>query len=151
MRTETRVLLGVTAFFVVIGVIYGVVTDEKAGQVMLTACALMGLLASGSIWLLSRHAPERAEDRDDATVADGAGVLDAFPTRSVWPFAVGLSATVMASGLAIGSWLVLIGAGAFLIAIVCFVAESRNAVLPSERSSGAQPSTDTSSGSSIST
>ena len=84
-------------------------------------------------------------------MADGAGVLDAFPTRSVWPFAVGLSATVMASGLAIGSWLVLIGAGAFLIAIVCFVAESRNAVLPSERSSGAQPSTDTSSGSSIST
>jgi hypothetical protein len=147
LKTETRVLLGVTVFFVVIGAAYAIVSNERAGSVMLAASAAMGLLASGSIWALSRHAPERAEDRADATTADGAGPVGVFALESVWPFVVGLGATVMMSGFAFGSWLVLIGAGAFVFGLVGFVAESRNAEVPDDqkRQSAPAPSSGTSS------
>ena len=70
----------------------------------------MGVIAGGAILLLSRGAPARPEDDPDATLAEGAGTVDVFPTQSIWPFAVGLSAAVAASGFAFGAWLVLIGA-----------------------------------------
>ena len=133
MRTEAAVFLGVTAFFVVIGVIYWFASYEEAGAVMLAASAIMGLVAGGSIWFLSRHAPVRAEDRDDATILDGAGPVDVFPLHSVWPFAVGLSAALFASGFAFGLWLVLIGGGALAISLIGYVREVRNETLPSER------------------
>ena len=133
MKTEARVFLGVTAFFVVIGIVYWFVSYEEAGAVMLAASAVMGLLAGTSIWLLSRHAPERSEDRSDATIAEGAGPVAAFPLSSVWPFAVGLGATVMASGFAFGGWLVVIGAGLFALSIAGYVREARNAVVSDEQ------------------
>jgi hypothetical protein len=133
VKTEARVFLGVTAFFVVIGVVYWFVSYEEAGAVMLAASATMGLVAGGSIWLLSRNAPVRTEDRDDATIAQGAGPVDVFPLHSVWPFAVGLSAALFASGFAFGVWLVLIGGGALAISLIGLVHEVRNETLPSER------------------
>jgi hypothetical protein len=133
VKTEARVFLGVTAFFVVIGVVYWFASYEEAGAVMLAASALMGFVAGGSIWFLSRHAPVRMEDRDDATIADGAGPVDVFPLHSVWPFAMGLSAALFASGFAFGLWLVMIGGGALAISLIGYVREVRNETLPSER------------------
>ena len=134
MRDEMRVFLGVTMFFVVIGIVYWFTSYEDAGSVMLAASALMGLVAGGSIWLLSRHAPARVEDRADATIAEGAGPVDVFPLRSIWPFAVGLSSAVFASGFAFGVWLVLVGGVAFVLSIFGYVLEARNETLPGERS-----------------
>lgn len=133
MKAEARVFLGITAFFVVIGVIYWLASYEEAGAVMLAFSATMGLVAGGSIWFLSRHSPTRTEDRDDATIAEGAGPVDVFPLHSVWPFAVGLSAALFASGFAFGVWLVMVGGGALLLSVIGYVREVRNETLPSER------------------
>ncbi len=100
---------------------------------MLAASALMGLVAGGSIWLLSRRAAPRLEDRSDAAIADGAGPVGIFPVQSVWPFAVGLSAAVFASGFAFGVWLVMIGGAAFVLSLFGYVAEARRDTIPSER------------------
>lgn len=135
MKAESLVFLGVTVFFVVIGIVYWFVSYENAGAVMLAASALMGLTAGGSIWLLARGAPARSEDRHDATVADGAGPVDVFPLHSIWPFAIGLSATLMASGFAFGLWLVMIGSVTFVLSIAGFVREARDAV-PGARHAG---------------
>ncbi len=133
MRDEARVYLGVTAFFVVIGLVYWFTSYEQAGSVMLAASALMGLVAGGSIWLISRHADPRVEDDSDATIAAGAGPIGVFPTQSIWPFAVGLSAAVFASGFAFGVWLVMVGGVAFVLAIFGYIGEARRDTLPSER------------------
>lgn len=132
MKNEARVFLAVTAFFVLIGVIYWFTSYEDAGSVMLAASAGMGVLAGGAILLLSRGAPARAEDDPDATLAEGAGTVDAFPTQSIWPFAVGLSAAVAASGFAFGAWLVLIGTGALAVSLICWILEARRERLPGE-------------------
>jgi hypothetical protein len=100
---------------------------------MLAASALMGLVAGGSIWLLSRHADSRAEDRADATIAEGAGPVGVFAMSSIWPFAVGLSAAVFASGFAFGVWLVMVGGAGLVLSILGYVLEARDATLPSER------------------
>jgi cytochrome c oxidase subunit IV len=141
MRDEVRVFLGVTAFFVVIGVVYWFASYETAGSVMLAASALMGLVAGGSIWLLSRRAAPRVEDRPDAAIADGAGPVGVFPVQSVWPFAVGLSAAVFASGFAFGVWLVIVGGAAFVLSIFGFIAEARRDTVPSERTSDGSAAT----------
>jgi cytochrome c oxidase subunit IV len=132
MRTEARVFLGVTVFFVVIGLIYWFTSYEDAGAVMLAACAVMGIVAGGAIMVLSHGAPTRAEDDPDASIAEGEGPVDVFPTQSIWPFAVGASATVAASGFAFGAWLVLIGAGALAVTLVCWILEARREHLPGE-------------------
>jgi hypothetical protein len=132
MRTEGRVFLGVTAFFVVIGLVYWFTSYEDAGAVMLAASAGMGVIAGGAILLLSRRAPLRAEDDPDATVAGGAGVVDVFPTQSIWPFAVGLSGTVAASGFAFGAWLVIIGTGALAVSLICWILEARRERVPGD-------------------
>lgn len=134
MRGESSVFFGVSVFFIAIGIVYWFMSYEEAGSVMLAASALMGLVAGGSIWLLSRHAPSRAEDRSDATIAEGAGEVGVFAMHSIWPFAVGLSATVFASGFAFGVWLVMVGGAAFVLSIFGYVLESRNETLPGERS-----------------
>jgi hypothetical protein len=134
MRDEIRVYLGVAAFFVVIGLVYWFTSYEDAGSVMLAASALMGLVAGSSIWYLSRHATPRAEDDANATMAEGAGEVGIFPTQSIWPFAVGLSAALFASGFAFGVWLVMAGGAGFVLAILGYIAEARRATLPSERS-----------------
>ena len=132
MKTEARVFLGITAFFVLIGVIYWFTSYEDAGAVMLAASAVMGVLAGGAILLLTRGAPARPEDDPDATLAEGAGTVEVFPRQSIWPFAVGLSAAVAASGFAFGAWLVLIGTGALAVTIICWILEARREHLPGE-------------------
>jgi cytochrome c oxidase subunit IV len=145
MRTEARVFLGVTVFFVVIGLIYWFTSYEDAGSVMLGASAVMGVVAGGAIMVLSRGAPTRAEDDPDATIAEGAGPVDVFPTQSIWPFAVGLSAAVAASGFAFGAWLVLIGSGALTVTLICWILEARREHLPGEPSAHDDESSSTSS------
>ena len=132
MKAEARVFLGITAFFVLIGVIYWFTSYEDAGAVMLAASAGMGVIAGGAILLLSRGAPARPEDDPHATLAEGAGTVDVFPTQSIWPFAVGLSGAVAASGFAFGAWLVLIGTGALAVSLVCWILQSRREHLPGE-------------------
>src|SRR5262245_52653450 len=64
MRTESRIFLGVTSFFVVIGTLYWFLSYEDAGAVMLAASACLGLLAGGYLFLQSRRFPLRPEDRE---------------------------------------------------------------------------------------
>ncbi len=125
MRTESRIFLGVTAFFVVIGTLYWFLSYEDAGAVMLAASAGLGLVTGGYLFFQSRRIELRPEDRREATVAEGAGSVDEFPTASVWPIGIAFGATVLATGLVFGLAVVLLGGALFVIAIVGMVLESR--------------------------
>jgi hypothetical protein len=125
MRTESRIFLGVTSFFVVIGTLYWFLSYEDAGAVMLAASACLGLLAGGYLFLQSRRYPLRPEDREEATVAEGAGPVDEFPTSSIWPIGIAFGSTMLATGLVFGLAVVLLGGGLFLISSIGMVLESR--------------------------
>jgi len=126
MKVESFFYLGVTAFFVVIGTIYWFWSYEDAGTVMLAAASLLGLLAGGYLLLQARRFPPRPEDRPDATLADGAGPVDEFPSSTVWPFVFGFGATVLATGLVFGVFVVLGGAIVLAFGIIGMIRQSRD-------------------------
>jgi hypothetical protein len=130
VRTESRIFLGVTAFFVVIGALYWFLSYEDAGAVMLAASAGLGLLTGGYLFLQSRRIAPRPEDRDEATVAEGAGPVDEFPTASIWPIGIAFGATVLATGLVFGLAVVLLGSALFAFSIVGMILESRGRAAP---------------------
>jgi hypothetical protein len=125
VKVEAFFFLGVTAFFVVIGVIYWFTSYEDAGTTMLAACALLGVLAGGYLLLISRRIAPRPEDRPDATIADGAGARTEFPAASIWPFVLAFGATALATGFVFGVWVIVLGGAVFALAAIGYVAESR--------------------------
>lgn len=124
MKAEAGLYAGITAFFVVIGLLYWFTSYEHAGSVMLAASALLGLMTAGYLWSRGRGLPPRPEDRADADPADGVGVVGRFPTPTPWPVAMAFGATMAGTGLAIGWWLVLGGAVIFGYAAVRLVGQS---------------------------
>jgi Cytochrome c oxidase subunit IV len=125
MRTEAFFYLGIMVVFAAIGVVYWFVSYEDAGTVMLAGTALMGVFAGGYLYLQSRRYPPRLEDRPDATVAEGAGDIDVFPSATYWPLALAFGAAMTASGLVFGIWLVLGGLVFFVGGMIGWIAESR--------------------------
>jgi Cytochrome c oxidase subunit IV len=124
MRTEAFFYLGIMVVFAAIGIIYWFTSYEDAGTVMLAGTALMGVLAGGYLYLQSRKYPPRLEDRADATVAEGAGDVDKFPSNTYWPLVLAFGAAMTASGLVYGIWLVLVGLALFAAGMIGWVAES---------------------------
>lgn len=121
MHLEARLFEIVAAFFVIVAVIYGVVSSmfapggvEWAGVTALTLTGGMALIVATFFRFVSRRLDTRPEDYEGAEISDGAGELGFFSPHSWWPILVALSASVAAVG--IGLWLPwLIAAGAVFI------------------------------------
>lgn len=138
MRIEARVLLIIAIFFAIAAGIYWWVGwgmtigprnpgPEQSGTAMLIASALLGLLPGGYFFWWSRRMKDkpRAEDRSEATLAEGAGVIGSFPTSSVWPFVLGLAAALVALALVFGFWSAIVGFALGISAVIGIIVESR--------------------------
>ena len=125
MRIEAFILLGVGLFFGIVGTIYWFTAYEDGGTMMLVGTCLLGLLPGGYYFYWHRRMGHRPEDRDDATMEDGAGVVGSFPGSSIWPFVLGLGAFFAVLALAFGVWLLGIGASLVVSALIGVTAESR--------------------------
>jgi hypothetical protein len=85
VRIEALFLLGVAAFFGVVGLFYWFTAYEQGGFVMLVGTTILGFLPGSYYLWWSRRMKPRPEDRTDATLADGAGVIGSFPPRASGP------------------------------------------------------------------
>jgi membrane protein implicated in regulation of membrane protease activity len=111
MRTEAELFAGVSAFFGVTALGYGVASQDPAGTAVLTVAFLMAVLVTFYLAVQYRKRGPRAQDRKDAEVADAAGPLDFFPSDSPWPIVVAGGFCVAALGVVFGVWLLLLGLG----------------------------------------
>jgi hypothetical protein len=118
-------MIGRGLFFGAIFVVYWFWSKEEAGSVMLFGGMLMGFLPGSYYYYWSRRMKPRAEDRSDATVEEGAGVIAAFPGSSIFPFTLGMGCFLIGLSLAFGSWLALPGIGLMFWAFLGATAESR--------------------------
>ncbi len=125
MRIESLFLLGVGLFFGVIALIYWFTSYEDAGFLMLIGTTLLGLVPGSYYYFWHRRMGDRLEDRPDATIEQGAGVINAFPGSSIWPFVFGMGAMVTVLAFAFGVWLVLPGIATIIAAVIGATAESR--------------------------
>lgn len=121
MQTEWRIFGGVAAFLLVTAVVYAWWTWVELGAVEWIGTVALGLsfgltgMCTLYFWVVSRRIDLRPEDRHDAEVSEGAGVVGFFSPGSYFPFGVALSSTIAGLGLVFWMWW-LIAAG--LVGIV---------------------------------
>ena len=125
MRVNGTILLLIGVFFGVIAVVYWFTAYEDAGFLMLIGSALLGLLPGGYYLWWSRRMRPLEGDESDATMSDGAGVVDSFPGSSIWPFLLGMGAMFATLTFIFGLWLAPIAAALGLSAVIGGVVESR--------------------------
>jgi hypothetical protein len=92
---------------------------------MLAGTAILGFLPGSYYFFWHRRMGSRVEDRDDASIEEGAGVINAFPGSSIWPFVMGMGAFLSVLALVFGMWLMLVSVPLILSALVGVTAESR--------------------------
>jgi hypothetical protein len=125
MKIEATLLLFLGLFFGIVGVVYWFWSYEQAGTAMLVGTCTLGLLPGSYYWYWHKRMGNRVEDRDDATIAEGAGNIDSFPSTSIWPFVLGMGAFLTVNSLVFGIWLIFPGISLILTALVGVTAESR--------------------------
>jgi len=125
MKTESIFLLFLGVFFLAIGIIYWSFSYEDAGFLMLLGTAGLGFLPGLYYYYWHRKMGLRNEDRPDATIADGAGVVSSFPGSSIWPFVIGMGAFLAILALVFGYWLAFPGIGLMVTGVTGATAESR--------------------------
>ena len=125
MKAEAKLLIGFGAFFVRPVRRLLVLEQEDSGSMMLFASSFLGFLPGAYyLWWTDRmHA--RPSDRDDATLADGAGVVESFPGSSIWPFMLGMGALFVGLALVFGTWFALPAVALIVWALLGAVTESR--------------------------
>ena len=126
MKQESVILLFLGLFFGLMGAVYWGWGHEDSGGVMLVGAFALGMLPGWYyFWWYRRSGGSRPEDRHDAEVADGEGIISAFPSTSIWPFVLGMGCFSLVLSLVFGIWLTI--PGIILIASALFgaTAESR--------------------------
>lgn len=128
MRVEALFLLGVAAFFGLVGILYWFWAYDgttSGGTMMLIGTTLLGFLPGSYYLWWSRRMKPRPEDRTDAEMEDGAGVIGSFPSSSIWPFVLGMGLFLMVLSMVFGLWLIAPGASLVLSAAIGVTVESR--------------------------
>jgi hypothetical protein len=125
MKTEAHVLLFVAVFFGAVAAAYWLWSYETSGTALLIGSSLLGLLPGAYYLWWSRRMQPRPEDLKEATMEDGAGVIGTFPSSSVWPFVLGLSASLVGLALVFGFWTAIVGFVLAISAVVGVILESR--------------------------
>ena len=125
MRVEAILLLFLGVFFGIVGIVYWFWSYEDAGTAMLVGTSALGFLPGGYYFFWHRRMGQRVEDRDDASIEEGAGDINSFPGSSIWPFVLGMGAFTVVLSLVFGVWLAFIGVPLILTALTGVTAESR--------------------------
>jgi len=125
MHIEARLFEFIAGFFILVAVLYGVLTaifatggEEWAGVTALALTGGLALITATFFRFVARRIDTRPEDYEGAEISDGAGELGFFSPHSWWPILVALSGAVTA--VAIGLWLpwLIVAGVAFILSSV---------------------------------
>lgn len=127
MTLWARMFALLAALVAPFAVVYWFLSYERAGSVMLAFFVLAFLFLAGTIYLHGRGKTPLPEDRADASPTDADEDLGFFPSRSVWPFIIGVAATMIAYGLVFSAWVAMPGLGLLATAAAGYAAEAQRA------------------------
>jgi Cytochrome c oxidase subunit IV len=105
VNTVSRVFLSLAGFLAIAGVVYGLTSHEPAG----TTLFLTGAGTFCFVGLVSRTAARRATEQEPAEEVE----VSVAPT--IWPFGFSVAAVIIALGLIVSTWLLILGAIAFVL------------------------------------
>src|SRR5208283_5772140 len=131
MHIEARLFEFISAFFVLVTVLYAVLTAlfatggiEWAGTTALALTGGLALITATFFRFVARRLDTRPEDYEGAEISDGAGELGFFSPHSWWPILIALSGSVTAVGIALWMpWLIVAGVMFVLTSVAGLVFE----------------------------
>ncbi|MFC4123492.1 cytochrome c oxidase subunit 4 [Nocardia rhizosphaerae] len=130
MRIEARIFELLTAFFILVGIVYGFFTAQSrtgiewAGTTAIVLTAGLSLIIGTYFRFVARRIDLRPEDYEEAEIVDGAGDLGFFSPGSFWPISLAAAGSVTALGLAFFQyWLIALGVALVLVAAAGLVFE----------------------------
>jgi hypothetical protein len=126
VRTYSLFLIGIGAFFGVIGLVYWFWGYEDGGFLMLIGTALLGIFPGSYYLWWSHHMKLQPDDDPDADVAEGAGDIGSFPASSIWPFFLGMGALFATLTFVLGLWFAPIAATLLISGAIGGTVESRH-------------------------
>lgn len=125
MKVASGFFLGGAVLFTAFAVVYGFVVawEEPVGVAGLFLTAGLSALIGAYLAYTSRHIDALPEDNPLGEIAEGAGELGEFAPYSWWPLAAAGGAAIIFAGMAVGVWLMAIGALVAAIGVVGWVFE----------------------------
>ena len=123
MKIEGFLFAGGAAFYGLLAVIYWVITKEIVGSTALALTGALAFLVGFYVLYTSRRVGVRPEDDPNADVEDAEPDYGFFSPHSWWPLAVGIGALVTILGLIFAVWILLLGVGLLMAAIIGLVFE----------------------------
>ena len=105
MNTLARICFSLAVFLAVAGTVYGLTSHEPAGTTLLAVAAItFCFLGVVSRMVARREAEAEAEE------------VEVHVGPTIWPFGFAIAAVIIALGLIVTPWLLVLGALAFALA-----------------------------------
>lgn len=125
MNIESKLFLVPGAFFLLVAVVYGFLTDfeELVGFPAILLSAALAFMIGIYFRMLEKRHGERPEDREDAMIGELAGDQGLYAPWSWWPFVVALGCALAFTAMAIGWWIMVPAAIVSTIGLVGWVFE----------------------------
>lgn len=125
MKVETKLFTYLMPFFFLVGTVYGFLVEwmEPVGFLALYLTGGLSGMIGFYLAVTGKRVGLRPEDRLDAEIHEGSGEQGHFSPWSWWPLVLGLSAATSFLGMAVDFWILYIGMGLAVIALVGWVFE----------------------------
>ncbi len=125
MKIESNIFLLPGAFFLLVAVIYGWLTDfqEWVGFPAILLTAGLAFMVGIYFKMLERRHGRRPEDRDDAEIEELSGDQGLYAPWSWWPLVLALGGAIGFVALAVGWWLMVPAAMVGTVGLVGWVME----------------------------
>ncbi|NNG41325.1 cytochrome c oxidase subunit 4 [Flexivirga sp. ID2601S] len=125
MKVETKIFLLLAVYGLAVGTIYGTFShwSEPVGAVAFYLTGLACLLISSFLWWTGRKIDSRPDDDPSGEQGDVEGDYGFFSPHSWWPLFLAASLAVIALGLAVGWWLVMLAVPFVALAAIGWVFE----------------------------
>ncbi|MET8215233.1 cytochrome c oxidase subunit 4 [Streptomyces hirsutus] len=123
MKIQGKMFVWLSAFLLVVAVVYGVWSKEPAGTTALFLAFGLSIMIGFYLGFTARRVDVGPQDNKEADVADDAGEVGFFSPHSWQPLGLGLGAAVAFLAVAVGWWLMYFAAPLILLSIWGWVFE----------------------------
>ena len=117
MKIESGMFLGFSFFYVIVAVVYNVVTGDVIGTTVLGLTGGLAVIIGFYLRVTGKNVGIRPEDRNDGDIEEADPNYGFFSPHSWWPLPVALGAWVTFLGLVFATWLMVFGVFILLVSV----------------------------------
>jgi len=123
VKIQGKMFIWLSAFLLVVAIVYGVWSKEPAGTTALFLAFGLSIMVGFYLGFTARRVDVGPQDNKEADVADDAGELGFFSPHSWQPLGLGLGGATAFLAVAVGWWMMYFAAPLILLSIWGWVFE----------------------------